>query len=176
LATLYTIAGTNKKVTLKELADWYADKYNIPTSLFRALITVESNWNYKATSPAGAIGLGQGMPDTIRGAGYDVTSYKASVYIQLDFASKYFKSMYNSTKSWELALAAYNAGLGAVRKYNGIPPYRETINYVTRVMELANMKVEEIENKLLPSNQLRTGFYCLQNLNTKLKLIIKEVI
>ncbi|RCW83366.1 lytic transglycosylase domain-containing protein [Paracoccus lutimaris] len=103
-----------------------ARKHGIPEDLFLRLVQQESGWNPSARSHKGARGLAQLMPGTAAKLGVD-----ASDPIQnLEGGARYLKMMYNTFGSWRLALAAYNAGPGAVQKYGGVPPYRETRNYV----------------------------------------------
>jgi soluble lytic murein transglycosylase-like protein len=103
-----------------------ARKHGVPEDLFLRLVQQESGWNPSARSHKGARGLAQLMPGTAAKLGVD-----ASDPIQnLEGGARYLKMMYNTFGSWRLALAAYNAGPGAVQKYGGVPPYRETRNYV----------------------------------------------
>ncbi|MFQ5622199.1 MAG: lytic transglycosylase domain-containing protein [Paracoccaceae bacterium] len=107
-----------------------ARRHGVPEDLFLRLVKTESNWNPKARSSKGAIGLAQLMPGTARKMG--VNPHHPSE--NLDGGARYLRLMYDRFRSWRLALAAYNAGPLAVEKYGGIPPYRETRNYVKRVM------------------------------------------
>jgi len=101
-------------------------------NLFTALINRESNFNPAAVSPAGAGGLGQLMPTTAHQLGVcDVFSAQDN----LQGAALYLALMLDQFGSVELALAAYNAGPGAVRKYGGIPPYPETRQYVADIFQ-----------------------------------------
>ena len=103
-----------------------ARKHGVPEDLFLRLVQQESGWNPSARSNKGARGLAQLMPGTAAKLGVD-----ASDPIQnLEGGARYLRMMYNTFGDWRLALAAYNAGPGAVTKHKGIPPYRETRNYV----------------------------------------------
>ncbi|WP_085836404.1 lytic transglycosylase domain-containing protein [Aquimixticola soesokkakensis] len=107
-----------------------ARKHGVPEELFLRLVQQESGWNASAKSHKGAIGLAQLMPDTARVLGVNPNNPSEN----LDGGARYLKMMHAKFGSWRLALAAYNAGPGAVEKYNGVPPYRETKNYVLRIM------------------------------------------
>ncbi|NEJ25609.1 transglycosylase SLT domain-containing protein [Rhizobium leguminosarum] len=103
--------------------------------LFATMIQRESNFDPEAISPAGAIGLGQLMPETARGLGVcDVFSARDN----LEGAARYLTAMLHQFGSPELALAAYNAGPDAVRKYGTVPPYRETQQYVSDIFNNMN--------------------------------------
>jgi len=111
----------------------YSARYGIDPRLVVALILVESGFRLDATSPKGAMGLGQLMPSTARGLGvsnaYDpVQNIEGSVKLMRGHLEKY--------GDLSLALSAYNAGPGAVSKYNGVPPYRETQNYIRKVSQV----------------------------------------
>jgi Transglycosylase SLT domain len=100
--------------------------------LVRALIQVESNYKPRAKSSKGAMGLMQLMPETARA--YNVRNpYDPKANIEAGI--KRLKSLIDRL-GVDLALAAYNAGEGAVQRFNGIPPYRETRDYVTRILSL----------------------------------------
>ena len=103
-----------------------ARRHGIPEDLFLRLIQQESNWNPTAKSHAGAYGLAQLIPSTARYLGVDIRD----PYQNVDGGARYLKEQYRTFGSWRLALAAYNAGPGAVRKYSGVPPFKETRNYV----------------------------------------------
>lgn len=110
-----------------------ATKYGVPANLLSAVAQAESGFDPKAVSPAGAQGLMQLMPATARGLG--VTDAFDPVQA-VDGAARMLRTLTNRFGSTELALAAYNAGPGAVLKYDGIPPYPETQRYVRSVLSL----------------------------------------
>ena len=111
-----------------------AETYGVDPVLVQALIQVESNYNPRSRSSKGAMGLMQIMPSVakeyrVRNA-YDPAA-------NIDAGVRKLKSLIESMEGdLSLALAAYNAGAGAVAKFKGIPPYRETQNYVSRIMAL----------------------------------------
>lgn len=114
---------------LIELARAAARRHQIPEELFLRLIQQESGWNPKAVSPKGALGLTQLMPSTAEYLGVDPHDIEQNI----EGGARYLKEQQREFRSWMLALAAYNAGPGAVRQYGGVPPYRETRTYVRRI-------------------------------------------
>ena len=109
-------------------------KYNLPNGLLSAVAHAESNYRPDAVSSAGAIGLMQLMPATAKAFGVDPTNPAQAI----DGAARLLQGQLNKYGSVSLALAAYNAGGPAVDKYDGIPPYAETQNYVRKVMAYMN--------------------------------------
>lgn len=106
-----------------------ARQHGIPEDLFLRLVQQESNFNPRAISSKGAIGLAQLMPGTARDLRVDPNDPAQN----LEGGARYLKEQYRTFGNWRLALAAYNAGPGAVQKHGGIPPYRETRNYVKKI-------------------------------------------
>jgi soluble lytic murein transglycosylase-like protein len=120
----------------------YSVRYGLDARLIMAVIAVESNFSATAVSPKGAMGLGQLMPGTASGLG---VADPRSPEQNIEGATRLLRGHLSrvgaavQAPSWEqirLALACYNAGAGAVRKYQGVPPYRETQNYIKKVGRL----------------------------------------
>jgi Transglycosylase SLT domain len=116
-----------------DIINKFAAEQNVPVKLVRAVIEVESAYKSRARSPKGAMGLMQLMPATARRYAvadpYDPAS-------NIEAGIKHLKSLLQRLPV-TLALAAYNAGEAAVQRFNGIPPYPETRDYVSRIMRLA---------------------------------------
>lgn len=107
-----------------------ARAHNVPEDLFLRLVHQESRWNSAAVSHKGAIGLAQLMPGTARDLNVDPTDPQQN----LNGGARYLRMMYDRFGDWKLALAAYNAGPGAVEEHNGVPPFTETQNYVRVIL------------------------------------------
>jgi len=118
-------------LNLKDMIDRIAGEQGVESHLVHSVIRAESNYNANAVSPKGAQGIMQLIPSTARRFGVS-NAFDARENIQggvryLRFLLDYYKGDYPK------AIAAYNAGEGAVDKYHGIPPFAETQNYVYRV-------------------------------------------
>ena len=113
-----------------EVAKAAARKHGVPEDLYLRLVQRESGWNPIAVSTKGATGLAQLMPETAEHLGVDINDAEEN----LDGGARYLRMMYDKFGTWELALAAYNAGPGAVEEHDGIPPYAETESYVKAIL------------------------------------------
>jgi soluble lytic murein transglycosylase-like protein len=157
LRVTYTDVGSKYGVTRKapgsrataydSLIAEHAERHDLEPDFVKAVIQAESAFNPWARSVKGAMGLMQLMPATA--AQYKVTNaYDPAQNIRAGVA--YLKSLLTRFgNDISLALAAYNAGPGAVEKYDGVPPYKETRNYVTRIRKNAG-----VDDPVRPSNAL----------------------
>ena len=127
-----TSSSSSSSGNLDSIFKEAADKYNVSENLLKSVAQAESNFNANAVSSAGAIGIMQLMPSTANSLGitdpYDATQ---NIMGGAKLLSQLLKKYNNDTS---LALAAYNAGSGNVDKYGGIPPFKETQNYVNKVL------------------------------------------
>lgn len=120
--------GTNGQ--FQELARAAARKHGVPEDLFLRLVRQESNFHPAAVSSKGAIGLAQLMPGTAKALRVNPHDPKQN----LEGGARYLSMQYRKFGDWRLALAAYNAGPGAVEKHGGVPPYAETQQYVKKIL------------------------------------------
>ncbi|MEO1455203.1 MAG: lytic transglycosylase domain-containing protein [Pseudomonadota bacterium] len=107
-----------------------ARRNGIPEDLFLRLVSQESAWNPRAKSHKGAMGLAQLMPGTARMLRVNAWDPAQN----LEGGARYLRKQYDRFGSWRLALAAYNAGPGAVEQHRGVPPFRETQGYIRAIL------------------------------------------
>lgn len=129
-------SGLSCSAQLDAIFDEAASKYGVDAKFLKAIAKCESDFSTECTSRSGAMGIMQLMPQTAASLGV-TNAYDP--YQNIMGGARYISeklAQYNGDKS--LALAAYNAGSGNVAKYGGIPPFKETQNYVTKVMAYYN--------------------------------------
>lgn len=120
-----------------DLAVSYARRYGLNPEIFVRQMIQESGMNPDAVSPKGALGIAQIMPATARNPGYGVRPIEDPTDPEegLRFGAEYMRAMLDEFGGdYKLALAAYNAGAGAVKKAGGVPPFQETQNYVSKIL------------------------------------------
>lgn len=140
-----------KNDDVEQIIEYYAHKYHIQPELLKAIIQQESNFNALAVSPRGAKGLMQVMPATASAYGkYNLLIPKQNIEV----GTRHISYLLKRYDKLPIALAAYNAGEGNVDKYRGIPPFSETQNYVLKVLQSYN---EKLDNKLLTLGQYDKG-------------------
>ena len=111
-----------------------AAKHNVPAPFVRSIVAAESGFNSEAISPRGAIGLMQLMPETAKEYGADASQPDQNVDAGTHYLRFLMDRYHSGRNPLQRVIAAYNAGPGMVDKYRGIPPFRETRGYVTRVL------------------------------------------
>jgi soluble lytic murein transglycosylase-like protein len=170
-----TTAAMPTAETFDDLVREHSQRQSLRPELVRAVIQVESGFDPRATSPRGAMGLMQLMPQTARSLGV-LNAYDPGENIR--GGTVYLRQLLDKYGSEQLALAAYNAGPGAVDKYDGVPPYRETKEYVRKVGSKAVLQdrsqkrtviyrwIEIIGDRVVPKltqDQPRSGPYEVLN-------------
>lgn len=124
------------KEKILQLVNMFCDEIGVDPDLVKSMISIESNFDPRATSKCGAMGLMQLMPDTARSLGVE-DAY--DIYQNLNGGITMIRKLLESFNGdVKLALAAYNAGSGRVREYGGVPPIPETENYVNSVLSSYN--------------------------------------
>jgi len=123
-----------KTTMLDALIRASAEKHRVPAVFIKSIVAAESNFNSDAVSARGAVGLMQLMPSTARSYGADPKDPEQNI----DAGTRYLRALMTRYEkhhnSLQRVIAAYNAGPGAVDRYRGVPPYRETRLYVARVL------------------------------------------
>jgi hypothetical protein len=140
------IKNHNKRLTVSQAYEiataviGWSRRFDVDARLVMALLIAESDFNPKDLSHTGAMGLGQLMPETARELGVrNAWNTNENLYGVTKLLRQHFDRYGASEDNWNklaLALAAYNAGPGAVKKHGGVPPYRETQNYVRKVIRI----------------------------------------
>ena len=120
--------------TVKATIVKHAIEMGVDPAIALSIARAESGFRHEARSSHGAVGVFQLMPSTARRMGYNPYSLNDNIKAGIT----YYKKMYNMFGSVELALAAYNAGPGNVKKYNAVPPYSETRRFVSKIMSDVN--------------------------------------
>jgi soluble lytic murein transglycosylase-like protein len=132
-------SSKTKKIQLEYIQEYIEEavtKERLEPALLRAVVKVESNFNHKAKSPVGALGLMQIMPNTAEHLGDSRALDHKNPRANILAGAKYLRGLINQfAGDLRLAIAAYNAGPNAVIKHKGIPPFRETKDYVNKVMK-----------------------------------------
>lgn len=118
------------RAELEQIAREAAAQYNLPVDVFLRLINQESKFKVDALSPKGAYGPAQLMPDTAAELGVNREDPRENIF----GGAKYLSQLLNQFGEMPLALAAYNAGMGNVKKYGGVPPFKETQNYLKAIL------------------------------------------
>ena len=125
------VLQTDPKLVIAEMAE----QYGLPAKFVSSVARAESAYRMDAVSPKGAIGVMQLMPGTARELGVDPSDVRQNIEGGTKLLRDLLVQYQNDPDQVRKALAAYNAGAGAVAKYGGVPPYRETQNYVDRVLK-----------------------------------------
>lgn len=155
---------TNSKNQLKQYARQMARKYGIDPELFVRQIQMESGFNPRAKSGAGAVGIAQFMPSTAKGMGFTAG---VNPLLDLEMAAKLMAGhLRNNNGRYDLALAAYNAGQGNVNKHGGVPPFKETQNYVRNILgKNKRIKTKEVLAQVSTNQQPLQGQIQQNNLS-----------
>lgn len=155
-------AEADSVITIKELIVKHAYEMDLDPAIALSIAKTESNFCHNKKSRYGAIGVFQLMPSTAKKMGYNPYHLQENIKGGIS----YYKEMYKMFGTMELALAAYNAGPGNVKKYKGIPPFLETRHFVSSIMadykhlkknpdpaiEDYDNKIKEINNKIAEDN------------------------
>ena len=141
--------------TVKATIVKHAIEMGVDPAIALSIARAESGFRHEARSSHGAVGVFQLMPSTARRMGYNPYSLNDNIKAGIT----YYKKMYNMFGSVELALAAYNAGPGNVKKYNAVPPYSETRRFVSKIMTDVNKQKANPDPAVVKAKQ---GIYTAQ--------------
>lgn len=136
-----------------------ARRYHVDPAVVKSIIRAESAFLPTAVSPKGAVGLMQLMPGTAQQFGADPTVPEQNIAAGTQYLSLLLQRYARKRDSLRRAIAAYNAGPGAVERYRGIPPFRETRTYVTRVLRFYRQYQAEGRPVLVKQASLRLRRY-----------------
>jgi soluble lytic murein transglycosylase-like protein len=129
-----------RSVDARAMIQTAARKHNVPVAFVRSIMAAESNFDPQAISPKGAVGLMQLMPETAREYGADPAIPEQNIDAGTRYLGTLLKRYGKYRDGLRRAIAAYNAGPAAVDRYRGVPPFRETRRYVTRVLAYLRQK------------------------------------
>lgn len=133
------MSGIEVPESMDAIFEEAAQKYNVPVNLLKAIGKAESDFDAKAVSSAGAQGVMQLMPETSKEYGItDPFDARSNI---MGGAREISEKLQRYNGNLDLALAAYNAGSGNVRKYGGVPPFKETRNYLVKVKKYMGMDI-----------------------------------
>ena len=141
----------SSKLTPQEILERAAVKAGLPPEIVHSVAKAESGYKINAVSPKGAIGLMQLMPGTAATLKADPNDPMQNAEAGAEYLAQLLEKYKDDPHQVTKALAAYNAGPGAVDKYHGVPPYRETVNYVNRVVSDYNKRTAKKKAKDAPS-------------------------
>lgn len=130
LGRLATPATLPSRAVVKEMISATARRYQLDPKLLTAIIAIESSFKVDAISASGAVGLMQLMPDTAND--YAIAELM-DPEANLDAGARHLVGLFTEFKELDIVLAAYNAGAGNVRRYNGVPPFSETKRYIEKI-------------------------------------------
>jgi soluble lytic murein transglycosylase-like protein len=139
--------------TPRELITLAAEKAGLPPEIVHSVAKVESAYRPNAISPKGAVGLMQLMPQTAAALNADPYDPRQNAEAGAEYLAQLLEKYKDDKHQVSKALAAYNAGPGAVDKYNGVPPYRETVNYVNSVLADYNKRTAAKQPKATPGTE-----------------------
>lgn len=129
-----------RSLSAQEIITKAAEKAGLPPEILHSVAKAESGYHANAVSPKGAIGLMQLMPQTAASLNADPYDPRQNAEAGAEYLAQLLEKYKNDDHQVSKAVAAYNAGPGAVDRYRGVPPYRETVNYVNRVISDYNKR------------------------------------